>query len=68
MWLPLLAELLEHMLVVPCHLAGVALDPAGEQISFALKIRQTVTCMKGGWLKRFFKYPKTPKGKFKLFF
>lgn len=39
-WLPLLAELLEHMLVVPCHLAGVALDPAGGQTfcNIALKI------------------------------
>lgn len=68
MWLPLLAELLEHMLVVPCHLAGVALDPAGGQVNIALKITQTVTCMKDGWLKLFFKDSKAPKGKFKLFF
>lgn len=30
-WLPLLAELLEHVFVVPCHLTGVALNPAGQK-------------------------------------
>lgn len=27
MWLPLLAKLLKHVLVITSHLAGVALDP-----------------------------------------
>lgn len=27
-WLPLLAELLKHVFIISCHLAGVALDPA----------------------------------------
>lgn len=31
MWLPLLAELFEHMFVISCHFTGVALNPAQQK-------------------------------------
>lgn len=66
MWLPLLAELLEHMLVVPRHLAGVALDPAGggRQIERCIKILTMRNPSEGrtaGWKKKKMKSVKDPE-------